>query len=262
MMLDEIVAARRRDVEAARQRVTVGRLERSPLFAENRRGFARALADRPRAVIAEVKKASPSRGVIRGDFDPVWIAGRYADSGAAAISVLTEERNFQGKLDDLAAIRAAVSVPLLRKDFIFDEYQIVEARAWGADAILLIVASLGDGELRRLSEFAQSLDLDVLVEVHSAEELDRALDCGADPVGVNSRDLRTFETRLETAVALGADIPNGVERVAESGIHDHADIAMLERAGYSSFLVGESLMRAADPGRALLDLVGSSEERK
>ncbi len=262
MMLDEIVAARRRDVEVARHRVSLDQLERSPLFAEDRRGFARALSDRPRAVIAEVKKASPSRGVIREEFDPVWIAGRYADSGAAAISVLTEERNFQGKLDDLAAIRAAVSVPLLRKDFIFDEYQVVEARAWGADAILLIAASLGDGELRRLSDFADSLDLDVLVEVHRSEELTRALDCGAGLVGVNSRDLRTFETRLEAAVALGADIPNGVERVAESGNHDRTDISMLERAGYSSFLVGESLMRATDPGRALLDLVGSSEERK
>jgi indole-3-glycerol phosphate synthase len=255
MILDEIVAARRADVREASRVVGRARLEESPLFAEDRRGFLTALRARERSVIAEVKKASPSRGVIRAEFDPVWIAERYEEAGAAAISVLTEERYFQGRLDDLAAIRAAVSLPLLRKDFIFDEYQIVEARAWGADAILLIVASLGDAELSHLAAFAQSLSLDVLVEVHTLAELERAVASGALLIGVNNRDLRTFETSLKIAVDLAANIPAGVHRVAESGIHTPADIAILEGAGYSTFLVGESLMRQADPGAALAALL-------
>lgn len=260
MILDDIVAARREDVREAKQQVDFAELERTPVFAEPRRGFLDSLRRHSRAVIAEVKKASPSRGVIRTDFDPTWIAGRYASCGAAAISVLTEERHFQGKLEYLAAIRQAVSVPLLRKDFIFDEYQIVEARAWGADAILLIVASLDDAELRALSDAARSLELDVLVEVHTQEELDRALSAEAMLIGVNSRNLNTFETSLQTAIDLGKRIPGKVHRVAESGIHEPADIQRLEAAGYSTFLVGESLMRQDDPGVALSVLLADPVE--
>jgi len=255
MILDEIVAARREDVRRAKQAVGRAQLEASSRFAEARRGFLAALRRRERAVIAEVKKASPSRGVIRADFDPVWIAARYAEGGAAAISVLTEERHFQGRPEYLAAIRDVVALPLLRKDFIFDEYQIVEARAWGADAILLIVASLSDAELAHLGAFAQSLELDVLVEVHTRAELERALASGATLIGVNNRDLRTFETSLQVSVDLAELMPAGVHRVAESGIHTPADIALLQGAGYSTFLVGESLMRQADPGAALTALV-------
>jgi indole-3-glycerol phosphate synthase len=260
MILDDIVAARRDDVRRDKQRVGRADLEALPSWDEPRRGFLEALRGRPRAVIAEVKKASPSRGVIRADFDPSWIAGRYADGGAAAISVLTEERNFQGKLEYLERIRAAVSVPLLRKDFIFDDYQVAEARAWGADAILLIVAALDDAQLRELAAAARALDLDVLVEVHTAAELDRAVACGASLIGVNNRDLRSFATSLQTAVELAAHFPSAVHRVAESGIHTVADIEMLEAAGYTSFLVGEALMREADPGAALARLVGGGEE--
>ncbi len=257
MILDEIVAARREDVREAKGRVDRGGLERRAMYAEPRRGFLAALRRHRRAVIAEVKKASPSRGVIRTDFEPSWIATRYAECGAAAISVLTEERHFQGKLEYLAAIRGAVSVPLLRKDFIFDEYQIVEARAWGADAVLLIVAALDDAELRSLSQAARSLELDVLVEVHTEAELERALAAGADLIGVNNRNLHTFETTLQTAIDLAPRIPASAHRVAESGIHDEADIERLEGAGYSTFLVGESLMREEDPGRALAVLLGN-----
>ncbi len=258
MILDEIMAARREDVRLAKERVSATALEDMPLWAEARRGFANALRRGARAVIAEIKKASPSRGVIRADFDPVWIAQRYADSGAAAISVLTEERYFQGKLEYLAAIRGRISLPLLRKDFIFDEYQIVEARAWGADAILLIVAALGDAELRSLQQFARSLDLDVLVEVHTQAELDRALAAEASLIGVNSRDLNTFVTSLQTAVDLASQLPPHVQRVAESGIYRSADIELLANAGYDAFLIGESLMREVDPGDALAALIQDS----
>lgn len=255
MILDDIVAARRLDVASAKQRTGRADLEGRATYAEPRRGFVESLKRSARAVIAEVKKASPSRGVIRADFDPVWISSRYADCGAAAISVLTEERYFQGKLAYLEAIRGAVSVPLLRKDFIVDDYQLVEARAWGADAALLIVACLEDGELQDLSQAAQALDLDVLVEVHTASELDRALRVAPALIGVNNRDLRTFETSLQTAVDLGRRIPASIHRVAESGIYTTADIELLEGAGYSTFLVGESLMREADPGAALTSLL-------
>lgn len=258
MILDDIMSARREDVRLAKERVSAAALEDLPLWAEARRGFADALRRPGRAIIAEIKRASPSRGVIRADFDPQWIARRYADSGAAALSVLTEERHFQGKLEYLAAIRERVSLPLLRKDFIFDEYQVVEARAWGADAILLIVAALGDAELRSLQRFARSLDLDVLVEVHTEAELDRALAAEASLIGVNSRDLNTFVTSLQTAVRLATRLPPNVQRVAESGIYRGADIELLANAGYDAFLIGESLMREEDPGVALAALLEDS----
>lgn len=258
MILDQIVAARREDVRRAQRQIGRDTLASGELFAAPRRGFLAALRSPRRAVIAEVKKASPSRGLIRAEFDPVWIARRYEACGAAAVSVLTEERHFQGKPEHLQAIRAAVSLPLLRKDFIFDEYQIYEARAWGADAILLIVAMLSDAEIVDLSACARSLGLDVLVEVHTPAEAERALTAGADLIGVNNRDLHTFETRLETSVEIGTWIPARIHRVAESGIYTPADIATLEEAGYHTFLIGESLMRQPDPGTALATLLEGS----
>lgn len=255
MILDDIIAARRADLAATRRTTSLAALRERPGWALPRRGFEAALRARRPAVIAEVKKASPSKGVIRADFDPVAIACRYAACGAAAISVLTEERYFQGSPAYLEAIRAAVAVPLLRKDFIVDPYQVAEARAWGADAILLIAAALDDGPLRELHATATDLGLDVLVEAHTADEVDRAVAAGATLIGINNRDLRTFVTTLETAERLRERIPPGAVAVAESGIETAADVARLRAAGYDVFLVGEALMRQPDPGTALQALL-------
>jgi indole-3-glycerol phosphate synthase len=255
MILDRIVAARREDLARAKAEVSLSALERMPVFAGERRGFARRLQVRAPAVIAEVKKASPSRGVIRADFDPVAIARSYAVGGAAALSVLTEERFFQGKLEFLSRIRAAVDLPLLRKDFLFDAYQVVEARAFGADAVLFIVAILDDALLVDLLAAAAATGLDALVEIHSEVEADRALAAGARLIGVNNRDLRTFETTLSTAEHLRPRLPAGILAVAESGIESADDLRRLKRCGYDAFLIGECLMRAPDPGVALRKLI-------
>ena len=251
MILDDIVTARREDVARAKRAAPLAALREARLWHAARRGFAAALAGRRPAVIAEVKKASPSKGVIRADFDPVSIARRYAAGGAAAISVLTEERFFQGHPTYLEAIHDAVDLPLLRKDFLFDPYQVAEARAWGADAVLLIVAMLDDATLGELLGAARHEGLDVLVEAHSADEIDRAVAAGATLIGVNNRDLHTFVTSLETAERLRPRIPAGVGTVAESGIETAAHVARMVAAGYDAVLVGEALMRAPDPGAAL-----------
>ncbi len=265
MILDDIVAARRQDVASAKHTTPPAALRDAPLWAAPRRGFAAALVPPlgdgglggiSPAIIAEVKKASPSKGVIRADFDPVAIACRYAACGAAAISVLTEERFFQGHARYLQAIRAAVDVPLLRKDFLFDAYQVDEARAWGADTVLLIVAMLDDVLLRDLLAYAGETGLDALVEAHTAEEVDRSVAAGALLIGVNNRNLHTFVTALETAEELRPRIPAGVITVAESGIEHTAHAARMAAAGYDAVLVGESLMRAPDPGAALEALRG------
>jgi indole-3-glycerol phosphate synthase len=248
-------------VDAAKARVPVAELERRAA-THRPRGWAAALRRQSAvgpAVIAEIKKASPSKGLIRADFDAAWLAGRYQAGGAAALSVLTDEPYFQGSLRNLELASAAVSLPCLRKDFMVDEYQIVEARAHRADAILLIAAALNDAELARLALAAQELELDVLVEVHTTEELDRVLDTlgesGADAIGVNNRDLKTFEVRLETSLELVQRIPASVVRVAESGISTAEDIARLRAAGFDAFLIGESLMRQTDPASALAELL-------
>jgi len=255
MILDDIVRDRRADLARTKATVSVAALERRPLFHEARRDFQAALGQRRRAIIAEVKKASPSRGVIRTDFDPIGIAVSYAAHGAAAISVLTEERYFQGSLDYLAAIRNAVTLPLIRKDFLFDAYQLVEARSYGADAVLLIVAILPDPLLRELLGVAQRLQLSALVEVHEQTELERALACGVRLLGINNRDLRTFQTSLAVTEELACHVPPDTLVVAESGIEQAADIERLERAGVRAFLIGETCMRAADPGSKLTELL-------
>ncbi len=257
MILDDILGARRADVAAAQRTTPRAALESAPGWQAPRRGFAAALrACRP-AIIAEVKKASPSKGVIRANFDPVAIARQYAAGGAAAISVLTEERFFQGSPAYLAAIRAAVDLPLLRKDFIVDEYQLAEARAWGADAALLIVGALDDAQLRDLHAAGRALGLDLLVEAHDEAEVDRAVAAaGAELIGINNRDLRTFATTLATAERLRPRIPAAAVAIAESGIETAADIARLRAAGYDAFLIGEALMRQPDPGTALQALLG------
>lgn len=253
-ILDEILAHKREEVAEAKRRRDAHELgEAARTLAERPRGFTRSLRETPGvAVIAEVKRRSPSKGLIRADFDPVVIARAYADAGAAAISVLTDQRFFGGELAFLGAIRAVVDRPLLRKDFVIDAYQIDEARVAGADAVLLIVAALTPETLRELHAHAGGLDLDVLVEVHDEAEWAIAREIGADLVGVNNRDLRTFEVDLGTTeriAALASD--EDVLLVAESGIASHADVERLERAGASAFLVGESLMRQPDPGKAL-----------
>jgi indole-3-glycerol phosphate synthase len=210
-------------------------------------------------VIAEVKKASPSKGLIRAEFDVAWLAGRYQAGGAAVLSVLTDEPYFQGSLRNLELASEAVALPCLRKDFTVDEYQIVEARAHCGDAILLIAAALADAELGRFAKAARALELDVLVEVHTSGELERVLDTlgetGADAIGVNNRDLKTFDVRLETSLELLERIPSSVVRVAESGIATADVLSRLRSAGFDAFLIGESLMRKADPGEALAELL-------
>jgi indole-3-glycerol phosphate synthase len=223
------------------------------------RGFARALRAKAVsegvAVIAELKKASPSRGLIREDFDAAALAVMMEAGGAAVLSVLTDERFFQGSLENLRRASSSVQIPCLRKDFMVDEFQVLEARANGADAILLIVAALTDAELRGLRESARSHGLDVLCEVHDAEEMERALALECECVGVNSRDLKTFEVSLDSACELAERLPRGAVRVAESGIHTAEDMRRLRAAGYDAFLIGESLMRQKHPGEALRRLL-------
>ena len=226
------------------------------------RGFAAAIEARiaagQAAVIAEVKKASPSKGVIRPDFDPAAIARSYAAGGATCLSVLTDVDFFRGSDACLEQARAACALPVLRKDFIIDPYQVYEARALGADCILLIVAALDDGTLLELALLAAELDLDVLVEVHDAAELERALDVPAPLIGVNNRDLRSFETSLQTTLDLRTRAPADVLLVSESGIHTPDDVARLRAAGVHAFLVGEAFMRAPDPGVELQRLFGAA----
>jgi indole-3-glycerol phosphate synthase len=210
------------------------------------------------AVIAELKKASPSKGLIRTVFDPAALAREMEAGGAAVLSVLTDERFFQGSLQNLQLAADAVKIPCLRKDFVVDEFQVLEARAHGADAILLIMAALEDAELKTLRESARAHGLDVLCEVHDAEELERALALECECVGVNSRDLKTFEVSLERACELAARLPSSAVRVAESGIHTAADMRRLKAAGYEAFLIGESLMRQPQPGVALRELLAAS----
>ncbi len=256
-VLDKILAATRARVAEARRRADLRELQGR---AEKHvpRGFRRALLAKGRteiAVIAELKKASPSRGLIRAEFRLTELARELAAAGAAALSVLTDEEFFQGSLENLRDASAAVKIPCLRKDFIVDEFQLLEARANSADAVLLIVAALSAQELDRLAAGARHRGLDVLCEVHDGEELQRALDAGCDLIGVNTRDLKTFRVDLETAFVLAEKFPASVVRVAESGIHSGEDIARLRAAGYDAFLVGESLMRAERPGDALRELL-------
>jgi indole-3-glycerol phosphate synthase len=263
--LNSIVAAtRQRLSQRASEHVSTNRRD-SDLEALERaaathtpRGFRNQLRRVARdgiAVIAELKKASPSKGLIRADFRPSELARELERAGAAALSVLTDEQFFQGSLEYLRQASSSTSLPCLRKDFIVDEFQIVEARANRADAILLIVAALDQKELVSLAGIARAQGLDVLCEAHDEQELQRALDAGCDLIGINSRNLRTFEVNLETAFRLAEKMPAACVRVAESGIQSGADIARLRSAGYEAFLVGESLMKAERPGEALAKLI-------
>ena len=286
-VLDRILADKRIEVSDRKTRVSLDEMRRSAQDAPPPRDFASALRPaipsplegegrgeggsaqseirNPKSeirLIAEIKKASPSRGLIRPDFDPVAIARTYERSGASAISVLTDEKYFQGKLEYLRAVHDASSLPLLRKDFVIDPYQVYESRAACADAILLIVAALPTHELAKLMRLAADLNMASLVEVHTAEELETALEVGARIIGINNRDLRTFETKLETTISLAPRVPADRILVSESGILDRADVEKLMSAGVDAILVGESLMRESDPGakaRELLDSNGGAQ---
>ncbi len=256
-ILDDIVSHKREEIAAALARMPIAELERRIAGIAPARDFRAALERGPGVqIIAEVKKASPSRGVIRPDFDPLAIARAYAANGAACISVLTDEHFFQGHLRYLKSIRAAVSVPLLRKDFILDRYQLLEARLAGADCVLLIAEILPGRELPSLLHQSEELGLQALVELYDTENLPRVLDSGARLIGVNNRDLRTFEVRLEHTIELAARMPPDVCLVGESGIGTRADIERLAVAGVRAVLVGETLMRSPDVGAALRELRG------
>jgi indole-3-glycerol phosphate synthase len=263
VFLDQIVSSTREKVAERKRLGDVREMERSA-GQHVPRGFRRALEEKSRtgvAVIAELKKASPSKGLIRAEFCAEELAQELEAAGAVALSVLTDEEFFQGSLGNLRLASAAVKIPCLRKDFIVDEFQMLEARANAADAVLLIVAALTNAELNRLALAARLHELDVLCEVHDEAELQRALDAGCDLIGVNTRDLRTFKVDAETAFRLAKLIPKNAVRVAESGIRSGEDIARLRAAGYQAFLIGESLMRAERPGEALQELMASAESR-
>jgi indole-3-glycerol phosphate synthase len=255
-ILDRIIGAKRREVERSRAAVPLEDMIERARRADAPRGFERALrakraAGRP-AVIAEIKRASPSRGLIRADFDPARIAASYEANGAACLSVLTDTEFFGGSPADLQAARAACRLPVLRKDFMVDPYQVFEARSWGADCILLIVDAAPDAQLKELEVEADALGMDVRVECHDAEQLERALATFATPlIGINNRDLKTFETRLETTLELAARLPGSRMLVTESGIQATEDVERLKAANVSAYLVGSAFMAAEDPGKEL-----------
>jgi len=241
--------------ELVRDGARRGELERRADARTDYRDFRAALTAHPPAIIGEIKKASPSKGVLApGEFDPAAIARTYQSGGAAALSVLTDRQFFQGSLDALEAARAAVYLPVLRKDFTLDPFHVIEAAAHGADAILLIAALLEEKEMRELRELAARYRMAALVEVHDSSELESALGSGAQIVGVNNRNLHTFEVALETSLQLAEKIPANVVKVSESGIHSRADVSRLAAAGFHAFLVGEHLMKSADPAAALREL--------
>jgi indole-3-glycerol phosphate synthase len=257
-VLRKILAAKRREVEEARERVPLETLQERARQASSPRGFERSLrrriAEGKPGVIAEIKRASPSRGLIRADFDPAGIAAGYEAHGAACLSVLTDREFFGGSAEDLVAARSACRLPVLRKDFIVDEYQVHEARSWGADCILLIMDAAPDAHLRALEALALEMGMDVLVESHDAGQLDRALAFATPLIGINNRDLMTFETRLETTLDLVGRIPADKLLVTESGIASPADVSRLKAAKVSAYLVGSAFMAADDPGKELANV--------
>jgi indole-3-glycerol phosphate synthase len=258
-LLGAIVAGARRSLACREAREPLASVERRAAIRTPRAAaFRAALAARGTNVIAECKRRSPARGVLCSRYDPAAIARAYERAGAAAISVLTEPSFFDGSNDHLSAVRAAVELPILRKDFIVDRYQLVEARALGADAVLLIVRALEPDQLKALHAEARALDLAVLTEVHEWTEIPRALEAGADIVGVNSRDLRTLAVAQDRLLSIAEHIPAGVVTVAESGIRSGADLVRLGNAGYDAFLVGEALVSRADPGQALDELLAAA----
>ncbi len=261
-ILNEIVAVKRTELASALERRPLGLMRADAESRVLTRDFEGAMRQRivagRNAVIAEIKKASPSKGVIRADFEPADIAQTYAEHGAACLSVLTDQQFFQGSVDHLKQARASCQLPVLRKDFLIDPYQVYESRVMGADAILLIAACLDDAQMRDMEAIARDLFMAVLVEVHDAAELERALRLQTPLVGINNRNLRTFEVSLDTTIALKALVPSDKVVITESGIAERADVARMNAAGVHGFLIGEAFMRAPDPGAAMASLLASA----
>lgn len=261
-ILDQIIAVKREEITAALNRKSLALVRadaESRVLTRDFVGAMRAkIAAGQAAVIAEIKKASPSKGVLRQDFIPADIAQSYAEHGAACLSVLTDVQFFQGGVDYLKQARASCQLPVLRKDFIVDAYQVYESRVMGADAILLIASCLDDGQMKEFEAIARSLDMAVLVEVHDATELQRVLQLKTPLIGINNRNLKTFEVSLDTTLTLMRDVPADRLLVTESGIHTRDDVLRMGAAGVNAFLVGEAFMRAPDPGAALADLFAAS----
>lgn len=262
-ILKKILQRKAEEITERAQRLSMRELSQQVEGAPPVRSFSNAIAKRistnQLAIIAEIKKASPSKGVLRGNFHPVAIARSYEKGGATCLSVLTDHDFFQGSESDLRMARGACELPILRKDFIIDPYQVYEARVIGADCILLIAAALGDTLMAELAQLAEHLNMDVLVEVHDAEELERALALNTLLIGINNRNLRNFEAKLETTLSLLPQIPADRLVVTESGIHTSTDIMKMKQAGVSAFLIGETFIRAADPGLRLAELLRGSE---
>ncbi|MCY3818512.1 MAG: indole-3-glycerol phosphate synthase TrpC [Gammaproteobacteria bacterium] len=257
-VLDRILARKAEELAERRRKRSLAHVRAAAEYAAPARGFAAAVERRKPAVIAEMKKASPSRGVIREHFDPTTIAQSYEAAGAACLSVLTDETFFQGADEHLARAKAAATLPVLRKDFVIDEYQVFEARELGADCILLIAAALDPERIASFTALAAQLGFDALIEVHNARELDDALRSAPALLGINNRDLRTFDTSLETTLSLLAEVPEGTTVVTESGIRTREDVRRMRAAGVDAFLVGEAFMRSGDPGRALRELFATN----
>ena len=255
-VLEKICADKRDHVDAKMRQRSLNDLKVLLEEQDQTRGFINALEQKETSLITEVKKASPSKGLIRADFDPIKIASTYKDAGAACLSVLTDEPYFQGHDDYFTAIRAAVDLPMLRKDFMVDDYQIYESRVLGADCILLIMACLSDSQASEFYNLATSLGMDTLFEVHDGAEMERALALKPKMLGVNNRNLKTLDVDLQTGLDLAQKIPDGIIKVAESGIVDNTHIRDFQNVGYSAFLIGESLMRQHDIGAAVKDLLG------
>lgn len=257
-ILQAILQTKQQEIQERSTQTSLAQLQEQAMHAEPVRGFLRAMQNKihtgQAAVIAEIKKASPSKGIIRADFDPPSIAQSYAQGGAACLSVLTDKPYFQGHENYLQAARAACTLPVIRKDFMIDPYQIYEARAIGADCILLIVSALNDQQLNELYTLAIELGMDVLIEVHDRDELRRTIPLNAPLIGINNRNLRTFVTSLNTTLDLLAEVPSNTLLVTESGIHTQADVQLMREHQVNAFLVGEAFMRAADPGAELANL--------
>ena len=257
-VLDKICADKKIHVERQKSLKSIADLEAIAQEQTPPRGFIQALQKTSPALIAEIKKASPSKGIIRADFNPVTIAKTYEKAGASCLSVLTDSPYFQGSDDYFLAVRKAVPLPLLRKDFMIDPYQIIESRALGADCVLLIMACLSDAQAQELYALTESLGMDALFEVHDAEECDRALALSPKMIGVNNRNLKTLEVNLQTGLDLAKNIPDTILKVAESGLSTYNDIEAFQRHGYAAFLVGESLMRQDNIEQAVLILMGKT----